>query len=92
MAPNDSGVPFVVEEVLRLNELAFIFVRALEPRRTWTLSEQSTLGGFPLHVRSVKPEPHDLRGTNRTDVFLLQLRRPEDRQFFRTGDQVFLEG
>ena len=92
MAPNESGVPFIVEEVLRLNELAFIFVRALEPGLPWTLSEGSTLGGFPIHVRSATPQPHDLRGTNRQDVFLLQLRRAEDRQFFRTGDQVLLEG
>ena len=92
MAPSNSGVPFIVEEVLRLNELAFIFVRALEPTRTWTLSDQSTLGGFRLQVKTPTPDPHDLRGTGRTNVFLFQLRSAQDRHWFRTGDTVLLEG
>jgi hypothetical protein len=89
---NESGVPFLIEEVVRFNELAFLFVRALEPARDWRLSEHSTIGGFPLHIRTPKPMPHDLRGTNRVDVFLLQLRRAEDRQWFHAGDRVLLEG
>ena len=92
LVSHESGVPFLIEEVVRFNELAFLFVRALEPARAWRLSEHSTIGGFPLHVRTPTPTPHDLRGTNRTDVFLLQLRRAEDRQWFQAGDQVLLEG
>jgi hypothetical protein len=91
LVPHESSVPFLIEEVVRFNELAFLFVRALEPDRTWSLSEHSTIGGFPLHVRTPTPTPHDLRGTNRTDVFLLQLRRAEDRQWFQAGDRVLLE-
>jgi hypothetical protein len=92
LVPKESGVPFTIEEVVRFNEIAFLFVRALEPTRTWVLSEESTLGGSRLHVGTPTPKPHDLRGTGRTDVFLFQLRNAEDRHLFRAGDTVLLEG
>ena len=87
-----DGVPFEVESVLDIHGTTFVFARSLVPGRNWTLSQRSRLGGRPVLPETQIPRALDASGQQRYDLFVFALRAAEDRDHFRVGDQVYLEG
>jgi hypothetical protein len=79
----------LVEHVLDLGDQAHVLIVVPEGTN-FALTDDSTLGGKPIHKWLSQPRALDENGNPRFDIFNIILKSRSDRAFFKAGDRPSL--